>query len=84
MKSLIFKCLSLPSGVGAARHCRAFWGQEVAPAPARVRAAYTAGDWDRLVALKNRYDPQNTFRFNRNIPPSFPPGAVPAPGEDRV
>lgn len=48
---------------------------EVAPAPARVRAAYTAGDWDRLVALKNRYDPQNTFRFNRNIPPSFPPGA---------
>jgi hypothetical protein len=36
----------------------------------RVRAAYTPGDWDRLVALKDRYDPQNVFRFNRNIAPS--------------
>lgn len=36
----------------------------------RVRAAYTAEDWARLVALKDRYDPQNLFRFNRNIAPS--------------
>jgi hypothetical protein len=36
----------------------------------RVRAAYTPEDWERLVALKDRYDPHNVFRFNRNIAPS--------------
>ena len=36
----------------------------------RVRAAYAPEDWDRLVALKDRYDPHNLFRFNRNIAPS--------------
>ncbi|HEX5850624.1 MAG TPA: BBE domain-containing protein, partial [Rubrobacter sp.] len=43
---------------------------EEGPSGDRVRAAYTAGDWGRLVALKDRYDPHNIFRFNRNIPPS--------------
>jgi hypothetical protein len=38
--------------------------------PERVKAAYSEEDWDRLVALKDRYDPENTFRFNRNVPPS--------------
>jgi FAD/FMN-containing dehydrogenase len=38
--------------------------------PERVRAAYSPEDWERLVALKDRYDPENVFRFNRNIPPS--------------
>jgi FAD/FMN-containing dehydrogenase len=38
--------------------------------PERVRAAYAPEDWERLVELKDRYDPQNLFRFNRNIPPS--------------
>jgi UDP-N-acetylenolpyruvoylglucosamine reductase len=38
--------------------------------PERVKAAYAPEDYERLVALKNQYDPQNTFRFNRNIPPS--------------
>ncbi len=37
--------------------------------PQRVRAAYSAEDWARLVALKARRDPDNLFRFNRNIPP---------------
>jgi FAD/FMN-containing dehydrogenase len=37
--------------------------------PERVRAAYADGDWARLVALKSRVDPDNVFRFNRNIPP---------------
>ena len=36
----------------------------------RVQAAYSPDDWQRLVTLKDRYDPTNLFRFNRNIPPS--------------
>ncbi len=36
----------------------------------RVKAAHTPEDWERLVALKDRYDPENVFRFNRNIAPS--------------
>ena len=36
--------------------------------PGRIRAAYCAADWNRLSRLKAHYDPQNTFRFNRNIP----------------
>jgi hypothetical protein len=38
---------------------------------ARVRAAYKPDTYARLVALKNRYDPTNMLRFNRNIPPSY-------------
>jgi len=36
----------------------------------RVRAAYPAPTWDRLVEVKARYDPDNLFRLNQNIPPS--------------
>jgi hypothetical protein len=43
---------------------------ELDPAADRVRAAYPAPDWERLVAVKERYDPGNLFRFNRNIAPS--------------
>jgi FAD/FMN-containing dehydrogenase len=35
----------------------------------RVRAAY-GGNYQRLVALKNRYDPSNFFHLNQNIKPS--------------
>jgi FAD/FMN-containing dehydrogenase len=35
----------------------------------RVRAAY-GDNYDRLVALKNKYDPANFFRLNANIQPS--------------
>ncbi len=38
--------------------------------PERVRASYAPEDYERLVALKDSYDPNNLFRFNRNIPPS--------------
>ena len=36
---------------------------------ARVRAAY-GPNYDRLVVLKNKYDPTNFFRMNQNIEPS--------------
>ncbi|MGH2429178.1 MAG: FAD-binding oxidoreductase [Candidatus Limnocylindria bacterium] len=36
----------------------------------RVRAAYPGSTWDRLVAIKARYDPTNLFRLNQNIWPA--------------
>jgi FAD/FMN-containing dehydrogenase len=35
----------------------------------RIRAAYPGDTWDRLAAIKARYDPTNLFRLNQNIPP---------------
>ena len=43
-----------------------FLGEE---GPARVRDAYPGATWDRLVAVKRRYDPTNLFRLNQNVPP---------------
>ena len=36
----------------------------------RVRDAYGAEKYQRLVALKDKYDPANLFRLNQNIKPS--------------
>ena len=36
----------------------------------RVRAAYPGGTFERLAEIKGRYDPDNLFRSNQNIPPA--------------
>jgi FAD/FMN-containing dehydrogenase len=38
--------------------------------PERVRAAYPGETWDRLAAIKARYDPTNLFSRNQNIVPA--------------
>jgi FAD/FMN-containing dehydrogenase len=35
----------------------------------RVRAAYPGATWERLTDVKRRYDPENVFRQNQNVPP---------------
>jgi FAD/FMN-containing dehydrogenase len=44
-----------------------FMGDE---GPERVRAAYPGATWRRLAAIKARYDPENVFRLNQNVPPA--------------
>jgi FAD/FMN-containing dehydrogenase len=38
--------------------------------PTRIREAYPGETWERLGAIKDRYDPSNIFRLNHNIPPT--------------
>jgi FAD/FMN-containing dehydrogenase len=35
-----------------------------------IRAAYPGSTWDRLRQIKAKYDPENLFRLNQNIPPA--------------
>ena len=35
--------------------------------PSRLREAYPGSTWDRLAAIKARYDPENFFHLNHNI-----------------
>ena len=42
----------------------------------RIREAYPPATYDRLVALKNQYDPTNLFRLNQNIKPTAPLGSL--------
>jgi FAD/FMN-containing dehydrogenase len=39
---------------------------------ARVRASFGTARFERLARVKRRYDPENTFRSNLNIPPAAP------------
>jgi len=36
----------------------------------KVRSAFGAATYDRLVAIKDRYDPDNVFHLNQNVRPS--------------
>ncbi len=63
------------------------WSVDAAPpnfidpdeGPARLRASYGEDKFPRLVALKDKYDPDNVFALNQNIPPSVtrPPATGP-------
>lgn len=39
--------------------------------PERVRSAFDPEDYRKLVEIKRRYDPENIFRINHNIPPTI-------------
>ena len=42
----------------------------VRPTADRVREAYPGHTYQRLAAIKRRYDPNNLFRLNQNVPPA--------------
>jgi FAD/FMN-containing dehydrogenase len=79
-------CDDPAEGAKCARWPREFWeamqpcstggvyvnylGRKADEGPERIKAAYGAEKYRRLVALKNRYDPTNLFRLNQNIRPS--------------
>jgi FAD/FMN-containing dehydrogenase len=46
-----------------------YLGQSSDEGVGRIEAAYGPRTYARLVALKNRYDPENLFRLNQNIQP---------------
>lgn len=46
-----------------------FLGHDATDARAKAIAAYGPATYERLVAVKRRYDPGNLFRLNHNIPP---------------
>ena len=47
-----------------------YLGQEADEGAERVKSAYGPEKYERLVALKDNYDPANLFRLNQNIKPS--------------
>ena len=47
-----------------------FLGHDDTDAGAKALAAYGPAKYERLVAVKRKYDPENLLRVNHNIPPS--------------
>ena len=47
-----------------------YLGEEADEGAERIKSAYGPEKYERLVALKNKYDPINLFRLNQNIKPS--------------
>jgi FAD/FMN-containing dehydrogenase len=60
------RCFAMLTGGDDAGYVN-FLGDE---GEARIRAAYPHGTYERLAAIKARYDPANVFRSNQNIPPA--------------
>jgi len=48
----------------------AYVGFSMADDPAQVRAIYPGATYERLSSVKRRYDPDNVFRRNHNVPPA--------------
>lgn len=48
-----------------------YLGREADEGAERIRAAYGPEKYERLRALKNKYDPTNLFRLNQNIKPTL-------------
>jgi hypothetical protein len=48
-----------------------YLGREVDEGAERIKTAYGAEKYQRLVTLKNTYDPTNFFRLNQNIKPTL-------------
>jgi FAD/FMN-containing dehydrogenase len=57
----------LPFGIGKAAFPNFIAADEGVE---RLRAAYGPEKYDRLVALKREWDPDNVFRLNQNINPA--------------
>jgi FAD/FMN-containing dehydrogenase len=57
-------------------HCSVYVNFLMDEGEERIRAAYGPAKWDRLKALKRRYDPDNLFRLNQNIPPAGGSGSA--------
>jgi FAD/FMN-containing dehydrogenase len=69
---------ALHDGDGDARAYVNFLADE---GQARVHDAYPGPTWERLAAVKARYDPDNLFHLNQNIPPT---GGLAAPQRTAV
>lgn len=57
-----------------------FLGHDDSDPKAKALAAYGSVKLQRLIELKQRYDPENVFRINHNIAPGGWPDPTPRPG----
>lgn len=57
------------AALGASTPYLNYMGEELSEADALIRRAHGA-NYERLAAIKGRYDPDNVFRLNQNIRPA--------------